>query len=278
MVPRRVDSSPGSRSALMFVRRQPLARGPDDRLLALFADPVVQRGARVTNMLRHLHRVRVLSCTSRSTCSSCSDCRRSRPASGRSPRRPDSSGGAPAGLPWLLAPVPTRRTWIGVGLAMATPSVPGDADADRGGSPGPHDARLVLGHHLARDGAGLHRHDGPDRRLRSSGASGRRLGISETGAELGGAIGIAVLGSIGTAVYRAALTDQLPPGIPNDAVAGARDTLGAAVEVAQELPGHSAASSSRAPPMRSSSATPTGRTGSRTRSGPSSRSPAGSRA
>jgi DHA2 family multidrug resistance protein-like MFS transporter len=66
--------------------------------------------------------------------------------------------------------------------------------------------------------------------------AGAASGISETGAELGGALGIAILGSIGTAVYRAALADQLPPGVPNDAVAGARDTLGAAVQVAQELP------------------------------------------
>ena len=66
--------------------------------------------------------------------------------------------------------------------------------------------------------------------------AGAASGISETGAELGGALGIAILGSIGTAVYRAALADQLPQGVPSDAVAGARDTLGAAVEVAQELP------------------------------------------
>jgi DHA2 family multidrug resistance protein-like MFS transporter len=66
--------------------------------------------------------------------------------------------------------------------------------------------------------------------------AGAASGISETGAELGGALGIAILGSIGTAVYRAALADQLPQGVPSDAVAAARDTLGAAVEAAQELP------------------------------------------
>ena len=66
--------------------------------------------------------------------------------------------------------------------------------------------------------------------------AGAASGISETGAELGGALGIAILGSIGTAVYRAALTDQLPVGVPAEAAAAARDTLGAAVAAAQGLP------------------------------------------
>ena len=61
-------------------------------------------------------------------------------------------------------------------------------------------------------------------------------GISETGAELGGALGIAVLGSIGTAVYRAGVADGLPAGVPADAAAAIRDTLGAAVEVSERLP------------------------------------------
>ncbi|CAN5673313.1 MFS transporter [soil metagenome] len=67
--------------------------------------------------------------------------------------------------------------------------------------------------------------------------AGAASGISETGAELGGALGIAILGSIGVAIYRAALGGRLPAGIPDDAVATARDTLGGAVAVAAELPG-----------------------------------------
>lgn len=59
-------------------------------------------------------------------------------------------------------------------------------------------------------------------------------GISETGAELGGALGIAVLGSIGVAIYRAEVTCDLPASIPADALALARDTLGTAVAVAAE--------------------------------------------
>src|SRR5262245_37156729 len=66
--------------------------------------------------------------------------------------------------------------------------------------------------------------------------AGAASGISETGAELGGALGIAILGSIGVAAYRGELTTTLPPAIPDQAAAVARDTLGGAVGVAEELP------------------------------------------
>jgi len=66
--------------------------------------------------------------------------------------------------------------------------------------------------------------------------AGAASGISETGAELGGALGIAVLGSIGVAVYRGALADHLPADVPAEAAAIARDTLGSAVAVAGQLP------------------------------------------
>ncbi len=66
--------------------------------------------------------------------------------------------------------------------------------------------------------------------------AGAASGISETGAELGGALGIAILGSIGTAVYRSQLASRLPASIPLEAREAARDTLGAAVGVAAQLP------------------------------------------
>ena len=66
--------------------------------------------------------------------------------------------------------------------------------------------------------------------------AGAASGISETGSELGGALGIAILGSIGTAVYRSGVANGLPAGVPAEAAAAARDTLGGAVEVAQQLP------------------------------------------
>ena len=66
--------------------------------------------------------------------------------------------------------------------------------------------------------------------------SGAASGISETGAEFGGALGISILGSIGTAVYRGEVASGLPAGIPPDAAEIARDTLGGAVAVAAQLP------------------------------------------
>jgi MFS family permease len=58
-------------------------------------------------------------------------------------------------------------------------------------------------------------------------AFGAASGISETSAEFGGALGIAILGSIGTAVYR----NQV-----SDAAEAARDTLGGTVAAGKELP------------------------------------------
>ena len=66
--------------------------------------------------------------------------------------------------------------------------------------------------------------------------AGAAAAISEAGSEFGGALGIAILGSIGTAVYRSRMADALPSGVPPDAVEAARDTLGGAVAVAAPLP------------------------------------------
>jgi MFS transporter, DHA2 family, multidrug resistance protein len=66
--------------------------------------------------------------------------------------------------------------------------------------------------------------------------AGAASGISETGAELGGALGIAIMGSIGVAIYRSQLADQLPTGLPAEMATAARDTLGSAVAVAAQLP------------------------------------------
>lgn len=66
--------------------------------------------------------------------------------------------------------------------------------------------------------------------------AGAASGISETGAELGGALGIAILGSLGTAVYRAALSSDLPTGMSAADEAASLDSLGAATEIAAGLP------------------------------------------
>jgi DHA2 family multidrug resistance protein-like MFS transporter len=67
--------------------------------------------------------------------------------------------------------------------------------------------------------------------------AGAAAGISETAAEFGGALGIAIFGSIGVAIYRGAIASALPDRIPAEAAEIARDTLGGAIEVAGELPG-----------------------------------------
>jgi MFS transporter, DHA2 family, multidrug resistance protein len=65
-------------------------------------------------------------------------------------------------------------------------------------------------------------------------AAGAASGISETGTELGGALGIAVLGSVGAAVYRGDVgTRLLSAGAP----AQARETLAGAVTASSRLHG-----------------------------------------
>jgi DHA2 family multidrug resistance protein-like MFS transporter len=66
--------------------------------------------------------------------------------------------------------------------------------------------------------------------------AGAAASISETGSEFGGALGIALLGSIGTALYRGRLGPDAPQGVPDEAWEIARDTLGAALSVAERLP------------------------------------------
>jgi DHA2 family multidrug resistance protein-like MFS transporter len=66
--------------------------------------------------------------------------------------------------------------------------------------------------------------------------AGSASSISETTAELGGALGIAILGSIGAALYRTELARTMPAGVPPEAQEAARDTLGGALSAAGQLP------------------------------------------
>ncbi|MBB4662991.1 MFS transporter [Conexibacter arvalis] len=64
--------------------------------------------------------------------------------------------------------------------------------------------------------------------------AGNAASIEETAYELGGGLGVAVLGSIATAVYSGALTTV--PGVGESGMAAADESLGRAVEVAAGLP------------------------------------------
>ncbi|MDP4505052.1 MFS transporter [Nonomuraea turcica] len=66
--------------------------------------------------------------------------------------------------------------------------------------------------------------------------AGAASAISETGAELGGALGIAVLGSIATGVYGNYMIGHTPDGVPAKVAEAARETLPAALQAAQQLP------------------------------------------
>ncbi|MEV4416944.1 MFS transporter [Catellatospora sp. NPDC049609] len=65
--------------------------------------------------------------------------------------------------------------------------------------------------------------------------AGAASALSETSSEFGGALGMAVLGSLGTAVYRAGL--DLPAGLPAAAADAARETLAGAAATAAAIPG-----------------------------------------
>ncbi|MFI1018418.1 MFS transporter [Streptomyces sp. NPDC020965] len=66
--------------------------------------------------------------------------------------------------------------------------------------------------------------------------AGSASGLSETCAEFGGALGIAVLGSIGASIYRQNMDDNMPTGLPEAVSDTAHETLGGAVQVASHLP------------------------------------------
>jgi DHA2 family multidrug resistance protein-like MFS transporter len=76
--------------------------------------------------------------------------------------------------------------------------------------------------------------------------AGAAAGISETSAELNGALGIAVFGSIGVAIYRRLLADAPLASVPPDALDAAMGTLGGAVAVSADLEPEAAAELVRA--------------------------------
>jgi EmrB/QacA subfamily drug resistance transporter len=55
--------------------------------------------------------------------------------------------------------------------------------------------------------------------------------VNDTTRELGGALGVAIVGSIMSSLYATRLTEGIPAGVPAPVVAAARESLGAAVQV-----------------------------------------------
>ena len=66
--------------------------------------------------------------------------------------------------------------------------------------------------------------------------AGAASAISETSSEFGGALGIAILGSIGTAIYRTKMNAGIPQQVSQTLGNEATETLGGAVTVATKLP------------------------------------------
>ncbi|QYN32179.1 MFS transporter [Pseudonocardia sp. DSM 110487] len=66
--------------------------------------------------------------------------------------------------------------------------------------------------------------------------AGAASAVSETGNELGNALGIALLGSVGVAVYRGAMGGGLPVQLSSEEAAAAADTLAGAYDAAAGLP------------------------------------------
>jgi len=66
--------------------------------------------------------------------------------------------------------------------------------------------------------------------------AGAAAAVVETSSEFGGALGMAVLGSIGVAVYRSDLAASAPAHVPPSALTAARSTLGGALSVSGDLP------------------------------------------
>jgi len=66
--------------------------------------------------------------------------------------------------------------------------------------------------------------------------AGAASAIAETGAELGGALGIAILGTVGMLIYSQQLAATMPAGLSVEAMIAAEETLGGAVVIANQLP------------------------------------------
>jgi DHA2 family multidrug resistance protein-like MFS transporter len=66
--------------------------------------------------------------------------------------------------------------------------------------------------------------------------AGAASAISETSSEFGGALGIAILGSIGTVIYHSKMDISMPGKVPAETAASAKETFAGAMTVINQLP------------------------------------------
>jgi MFS transporter, DHA2 family, multidrug resistance protein len=147
-----------------------------------------------------------------------------------------SAAGVIAGS--LLAPRIARRVRvavvIGVGLALSAVGYLMLAAVD----PGDGLALLVSGAVVVSAGLGPMMALATDMVVGSAPVerAGAASAISATAPQIGGALGIAVLGSVITAVYRRAMEEGAAADLPGQVGIAARDNLGAAAAAAERLP------------------------------------------
>jgi DHA2 family multidrug resistance protein-like MFS transporter len=138
-----------------------------------------------------------------------------------------------------LAPLAARRIRpayvIGAGLAVTAVGMMVITRSDPANGP----ATLMTGFALACFGGGPIVALGTDLVMSSvpPGKTGSASGVVQTNSEFGYAMGIAVIGSLGTLIYRTQIAGDLPAGLPGGTAGTARESLTGAIAVAGELPG-----------------------------------------
>jgi DHA2 family multidrug resistance protein-like MFS transporter len=141
-----------------------------------------------------------------------------------------------------LAPRLARRIrpalLIGVGLLFTAAGLLVITQA--GATSGP--ALLVIGFAISAIGSGPVVILGTDLVVGSAPPekAGSAAALSQTSNECGYALGIGVLGSLGTLVYRTQIAGAIPSTVPAAAAQAARDTLASATVAAARLPDHQA--------------------------------------
>lgn len=151
-------------------------------------------------------------------------------------------GAAALILTSVLAPVLARRIRpmliVGGALAVSALGFVVLAQVSRVNETGAQTAVILVGFALAYAGIGPVTALATDVVVGSAPAerAGSASALSETSTEIGVSLGIAVMGSLGFALYRAGIPQGTEAGGTVDAYDGARETLAAALEASEGLP------------------------------------------